>query len=48
MEESGLAENMTGRELISIEKTEHGFRYRILVSQCIQRWECCAWEWQKI
>jgi len=29
-------------------RAELGFRYTILVTQCIQSWECCAWEWQKI
>jgi len=23
-------------------------RYVLLVSQCIQRWKSCVWEWQQI
>jgi len=29
-------------------RAEFWKRYTIFVSQCIERWESCVWEWQKI
>jgi len=42
------AESEIGRELRCSENTELSSRYALLDRQCIQMWESCVREWQKI
>jgi len=42
------AESEIGRKLRSSQKTELASKYWLLVSQCIQTWESCVRECQKV